>query len=292
MVTLCAQGVDVLLRSRQVLTGASMEVTPGELVAVLGPNGAGKSTFLNVLSGEQAIDNGRVRIGEDDLFGLSASALACKRALMPQKSSLSFPFKVSDVVAMGRDPFRTTVDAASNDAAVAWALAETDTRHLARRIYTQLSGGEQQRVQLARVLAQIWRETDNDPRFLLLDEPTSSLDLSHQHSVMQLASRLAEKGVGVIAVVHDLNLAALYANRVVILSEGRVVATGMPEAVLKPTLIADVFDLSVHMVTDPDTGRQLIVPTGSVERTASVIDIRQALEDWRFDDGRNRSSST
>lgn len=277
MVTLSAQSVDVVLRSRQVLTGASMEVTPGELIAVLGPNGAGKSTFLNVLSGEQMIEGGRVRIGDEDLFGLSASSLARKRALMPQKASLSFPFKVSDVVAMGRDPFRAKVDASSNDAAVAWALAETDTRHLARRVYTQLSGGEQQRVQLARVLAQIWRATDNDPRFLLLDEPTSSLDLSHQHSVMELASRLSGKGVGVVAVVHDLNLAALYANRVVILSGGRVVATGTPEEVLEPTLIADVFDLSVHMVADPDTGRKLIVPTGNAERSASVIDIRRAL---------------
>lgn len=277
MVTLAAHGVDVVLRSRQVLTGATTEVAPGELVAVLGPNGAGKSTFLNVLSGGQDIEGGRVRIGDEDLFGFSASELACKRALMPQKSSLSFPFKVSDVVAMGRDPFRTAVDASSNDAAVAWALAETDTRHLGRRIYTQLSGGEQQRVQLARVLAQIWRATDDDPRFLLLDEPTSSLDLSHQHSVMQLSNRLADKGVGVVAVVHDLNLAALYATRVVILSGGSVVATGAPEDVLEPTLIADVFDLSVHMVADPDTGRKLIVPTGNAERTASVIDIRQAL---------------
>ncbi|AWZ01651.1 hemin import ATP-binding protein HmuV [Rhodobiaceae bacterium] len=277
MVTLAARNVDVVLGSRQVLTGASMEVHPGELVAVLGPNGAGKSTFLNVLSGEQRVLSGDVRIGEDELQHLSPASLACKRALMPQKASLSFPFKVRDVVAMGRDPFRASVDASSNRIAVDCALEETDIGHLAGRVYTQLSGGEQQRVQLARVLAQIWRENDDEPRFLLLDEPTSSLDLAHQHSVLHLAVRLAEKGVGVVAVVHDLNLAALYATRVVILANGCVVATGAPDDVLQPSLIADVFDLSVRQVEDPDTGRRLIVPTGNHRRNASVIDFRQAL---------------
>ena len=277
MVILSARNVGVLLGSRQVLTGASMEVCPGELVAVLGPNGAGKSTFLNVLSGEQKTQSGDVRIGADELQYLSPASLACKRALMPQKASLSFPFKVRDVVAMGRDPFRASVDAASNKNAVDWALQETDILHLAGRVYTQLSGGEQQRVQLARVLAQVWRKTDEEPRFLLLDEPTSSLDLAHQHSVLHLAGRLAEKGVGVVAVVHDLNLAALYATRVVILSNGCVVAAGVPEDVLQPSLIADVFNLSVHRVEDPDSGRKLIVPTGNHRRSASVIAIRRAL---------------
>ncbi|MCE7998211.1 MAG: heme ABC transporter ATP-binding protein [Rhodobiaceae bacterium] len=277
MVTLSARNVDVVLGARQVLTGASMEVLPGEMVAVLGPNGAGKSTFLNVLSGEQKTLSGDVRIGDDELQHLSPASLACRRALMPQKASLSFPFKVCDVVAMGRDPFRGSVDASANREAVDWALEETDIRHLADRVYTQLSGGEQQRVQLARVLAQVWRETDEEARFLLLDEPTSSLDLAHQHSVLHLASRLADKGVGVVAVVHDLNLAALYATRVVILSAGCVVAEGTPDDVLQPSLIADVFDLSVHRVADPDSGRKLIVPTGNHRRSAAVIEIRRAL---------------
>lgn len=277
MVSLAARNVDVVLGARQVLTGASIELHPGELVCVLGPNGAGKSTLLNVLSGEQKILSGDVRIGGDELYHLSAAELACKRALMPQKASLSFPFKVRDVVAMGRDPFRALVDASTNKIAVDWALEETDIRHLSGRVYTQLSGGEQQRVQLARVLAQVWRESDEEPRFLLLDEPTSSLDLAHQHSVLHLAGRLAEKGVGVVAVVHDLNLAALYATRVVILSQGCVVAAGSPDTILQPSLIAEVFDLSVHRVEDPDSGRKLIVPTGNHRRGAAVIDIRRAL---------------
>ncbi len=277
MVSLSARNVNVMLGARQVLTGASIDLLPGELVAVLGPNGAGKSTFLNVLSGEQEVLSGDVRIGGEELQFLSPASLACKRALMPQRASLSFPFKVRDVVAMGRDPFRTTVDASSNKIAVDWALEETDIGHLAERVYTQLSGGEQQRVQLARVLAQVWREVDEEARFLLLDEPTSSLDLAHQHSVLHLAARLAEKGVGVVAVVHDLNLAALYATRVVILSDGCVVATGSPEEVLQPLLIAEVFDLSVHRVEDPGSGRKLIVPTGNHRRGAAVIDIQRAL---------------
>ena len=132
-------------------------------------------------------------------------------------------------------------------------------------------------MQLALVRAQVWRESDDDPRFLLLDEPTSSLDLAHQHSVLHLARSLAEQGVGVAAVVHDLNLSALYATKAVVLSDGCVVATGDPEDVLDPDLIADVFNLSVHRVEDPGSGRRLIVPTGNHRRTASIIDIRQAL---------------
>jgi len=277
MVTLAARNIDVVLGARRVLSGASMDIHPGELVAVLGPNGAGKSTFLNALSGQQSVQAGAVEIFGEDLQALSSRELAQKRALMPQKAALSFPFKVRDVVAMGRDPFRRDVDASANREAVEWALAETDIVHLADRLYTKLSGGEQQRVQLARVLAQVWRESDEDPRFLLLDEPTSSLDLAHQHSVLHLARRLAEKAVGVVAVVHDLNLAALYATRVVVFSQGSVVAMGCPDDVLEPEMIADVFNLSVHRVADPASGRQLIVPTGNHRQSAAVIDIRQAL---------------
>lgn len=269
-VGLGVQDLTLALGGREVLRDVSVSVTPGELLALLGPNGAGKSTLLNVLSGELRPTDGSVRLDGHHLDDLSAMALAQRRALMPQKASLNFPFKVRDVVAMGRDPFRLHVDAETNETAIGWALAETDVCHLANRVYTKLSGGEQQRVQLARVLAQIWREDDLESRYLLLDEPTSSLDLAHQHSVLHLARDLADRGVGVVAVVHDLNLAALYANRVAILSSGRLVAAGVSEKVLRPELIADVFDLAVHRLRDEDSGKHLIVPTGISATRRSV----------------------
>lgn len=277
MVSLDTSKIDVVFGTRKILSEVSMTVQPGELVAVLGPNGAGKSTLLNALSGEQAAHAGDVSIGREDIRVMSSVKLAQKRALMPQKSSLGFPFVVREVVAMGRDPFRRGVEASQNRAAVAWALAETDTEHLADRVYTKLSGGEQQRVQLARVLAQIWRASDDDPRFLLLDEPTSSLDLAHQHSILHLARRLAGKAVGVVAVVHDLNLAALYATRVVVLSHGRIVADGAPVDILEPKLIAEVFNLSVHSIADPGSNRRLIVPTGNHRQVTSVADFQRAV---------------
>lgn len=262
MVVLAAQNISLRLGGRPVLQNVSLEVKPGELVAILGPNGAGKSTLLNVLSGEQAVDSGDVALGGKPLRSFAPRDLARARALMPQKPSLSFPFKVRDVVEMGRDPFRRHGCPIENENAVDWALGEADIRHLERRTYTQLSGGEQQRVQLARVLAQIWTPEATEQRFLMLDEPTSSLDLSHQHGVLHLARSLAARATGIVAVVHDLNLAALYATRVVVIAHGKLVANGTPNEVLTAHMIASVFGLSAHLVPDPASGRRLIVPTG------------------------------
>jgi len=275
---LTAENVTVALGGRTVLSGVSLEINPGELVAVLGPNGAGKSTFLNLLSGEQEVQDGNVAIAGEPMTDMSVKSLARKRALMPQKASLAFPFKVRDVVEMGRDPFRKEMTTQENDTAIDWALSEADIGYLADRVYTRLSGGEQQRVQLARVLAQVWRPADCDePRYLLLDEPTSSLDLAHQHSVLHVARGLTDQKAGVVAVVHDLNLAALYATRVAVLDQGRLVATGHPDDVLEEDLIARVFDLSVHTVMDPASGRKLLVPNGYHKRRSNIIEIRKAL---------------
>jgi len=263
MVALSANQVSVSLGGRPVLKQVSLDVDPGQVTVIAGPNGAGKSTLLRLFCGELAADEGTVSLGGERIDALSAAALARRRALMPQHASLSFPFKVCDVVGMGREPFRSDGDPHADAIAIAWAMAATDTQTLMHRPYTRLSGGEQQRVQLARVLAQTWRPVESgDARFLFLDEPTSSLDLSHQHSTLHLARDLAAKGVGVVAVVHDLNLAALYADRVAIVSEGELAAFGDPCDVLTPELIRSVFGLAVRSVFDKDTGRHLILPTG------------------------------
>ena len=273
MVMLSADNVSIDLGGRRVLDALSLDVKPGAVTVIVGPNGAGKSTLLRALSGEQGIADGEVVIGSTRITELSPSRLARKRALMPQHASLSFPFKVRDVVAMGREPFRHVTDRDADSTAIDWALMVTDTRKLANRPYTRLSGGEQQRTQLARVLAQTWRQPgDITPRFLLLDEPTASLDLAHQHATLHLAGELAGQGVGVVAVVHDLNLAALYADTVAVVSHGKLAALGHPSDVLFPDLIQTVFGLTVRRIHDAECGRHLILPTGHHAGEADIPD--------------------
>ncbi len=263
MVTLATNNASVELGARRVLHDVSIAAHVGEVLVIVGPNGAGKSTLLKVMSGELAPAGGDVLLAGEAVYGMSHGDLARRRALMPQHAGLSFPFSVRDVVAMGRAPFQVDREPLSDDHAIAWAMDATDITSFAGRSYTRLSGGEQQRVHLARVLAQVWRpEGQVSPRFLLLDEPTSSLDLAHQHATLHLAASLAASGVGVVAVVHDLNLAALYADRVAVISEGRLAALGAPDDVLEPALISSVFGLNVRRVPDSASGRHLILPLG------------------------------
>ncbi len=271
MVALIADSLSVSLSSRPVLTDISMDIKPGEVMVIIGPNGAGKSTLLRILSGEMHPDTGSAIINGTDIRALSASELACQRSLMPQHASLTFPFKVKDVVAMGREPFRHESDFEADNTAIAWSMAATDVTALAARSYTRLSGGEQQRVQLARVLAQSWRQAGTTtPRYLLLDEPTASLDLAHQHATLHLAKELAQQGVGVVAVVHDLNLAALYADRVAVLSHGQLAALGSPEDVLLPEMIQEVFGLEVRRIFDDGSSRHLVLPTGHTNANSTT----------------------
>ncbi len=232
------------------------------VTAVIGPNGAGKSTLLHLLSGALAPDRGWVGLDGRPLGEWPRTELARRRAVLPQASDLSFPFRGIEVVLMGRAAHAGVSDR-DRDAAVAFAaLRATDALHLAERVYPTLSGGERQRVQLARVLAQIWPDDGgaDEPRFLLLDEPTSALDLLHQHLVMSVARDLADHGVGVLAVLHDPNLAAMYADRIVVLDNGCVVADGAVEAVLTEATIGRVFGLAVTVGRHPTRGTPTVLP--------------------------------
>lgn len=191
---------------------------------------------------------------ERDLAAWSPRALARRRAVLPQASELAFGFSVLEVVLLGRSPHAGT-STREVDLAIAEAcLAEAEVGHLAGRVYTTLSGGERQRVQFARVLAQIGFSSPAEGqagRYLLLDEPTASLDPAHQHATLRTARRAAERGIGVLAILHDLNLAAMYADRLAVLSRGALAAEGAPSAVLTETLVRDVFDLAVHVALHP-----------------------------------------
>lgn len=249
-----ADGIAVAAGGRRILDDVSVAVAPGELVVVLGPNGAGKSTLLGALAGDRRLEAGEVWLADRPLASWSRAERAERRGVLEQRASLESAFRVADVVQMGRAPHHTP----ERDALIVRAaLVEVGMLGAAHRSYPTLSGGEQQRVQLARVLAQLW---DTDPCALLLDEPVAALDVAVQHDILRLASRRARQGAAVLVTLHDLNLAARYADRVVLLAQGRVVADGPPAAVLNPTTIEAVFGLTVSLLPDPDGDVAWIVP--------------------------------
>jgi len=248
------KNIHFCVQKRPIVDQADISLQAGELVAVLGPNGAGKSTLLKILSGEIPCRRADIQYNGTAIRHFSAKALAKLRAVMPQHSVLSFPFTASEVVELGLG----TQPVSAPDQLVQKVMMETQTWDLRDRHYGKLSGGEKQRVQLARVLVQIW-EMRPYPRYLLLDEPTSSMDIAQQHHVLQIVSRLKKRNIGVLAIVHDLNLAAAYADKVVLLKEGVVRYQGPTESVLTSETLQETFDHPVKVSKDPDTDQLVII---------------------------------
>lgn len=261
---------------RFLLREVSFTLEPGELLAVVGPNGAGKSTLLKMLVGDLTPSAGTIVLDEFPLSYWTALEQAKRRAVLPQESSLSFPFSVFEVTLMGRNPHssgRTTADDKRISKA---ALERTGSFDMASREYPTLSGGEKQRVQLARVLSQIWEVPESGNRYLFLDEPTNNLDLAHQHHSLNVAKQFAREGTGVLAVLHDLNLAAQYADRVLILCRGGVVALGTPEKVLTTDTLCTTFETSVLVTRHPCFDCPLVVSamrSGQLERASAALEV-------------------
>jgi len=251
-VALDVRNVSVIQGAAHLLRDVSMTIEGGQVVALVGPNGAGKSTLLNVMSGDIAPDRGDVFLDGQPLPGISLRERARARAVLPQQTFLQFGFRAREVVAMGRTPL-PPVAKTEDAAAIAGALEQTETHHLAERPFPTLSGGEQTRVSLSRIVAQ-------QTPMILLDEPTAALDLRHQHLVMQSARRHADDGGAVVAILHDLNLAMTYADRIGLLHAGRLVAFDAPWNVAKPELLASVFDYPLIVTGHPEGGQPLILP--------------------------------
>jgi iron complex transport system ATP-binding protein len=235
---------------RALLRQASIVIEPGELHAILGPNGAGKSTLLKLLSGELRGTRGELSLDDRPLAQWTAAALARRRAVLPQDEQLGFGFLVEEVVALGRLPCPRHAPA-REQALLREALAAAGVATLWGRNYTGLSGGERRRVQLARVLAQVWEPAPEGPRYLLLDEPTASLDLAHQHACLGAARQFAAQGNGVAAVLHDPNLALAHADRVTLIRDGEVAASGRPAEVLQPDTLRSVFGIDAVLLQPP-----------------------------------------
>jgi iron complex transport system ATP-binding protein len=252
--------VVVQISGRRILHRVSFAAQPGTLTTVIGPNGSGKSTLLKALCRDCAF-SGSIHLNGHDVSGLSPAKAASMRAVLPQASTLPFPFTVREVVALGLTAGRPGLAPNALHRLPDEALARVDLAGFGARFYGELSGGEQQRVQLARVLLQIWVPVlDGVPRYLFLDEPVSSLDIKHQLLIMDVARQYAEAGGGVIAILHDLNLAALYADQIVALRDGRVAGCGMPSDILTDRLIAEVFDCPMRVGMVPAAHIPFVLP--------------------------------
>ena len=250
---IAASGVTVELGGRPIVQTVDLDVRAGEVVALAGPNGSGKSTLLAALAGDLPIAAGAVELDGEPLGAWSPTELAMRRAVLPQHPIVTFPFTVGQIVRMGRAPWAATPRAADDPAEVTAALAATDVGAFRSRVFTTLSGGEQARVMLARVLAQ-------RAQLLVLDEPTAALDLHHQEVVLETARARAAAGDGVLVVLHDLGSAGACADRVALLSAGRIVACGPPEEVLVADALSEVYRHEVDVLTHPVTGELLVLP--------------------------------
>jgi iron complex transport system ATP-binding protein len=251
---LSALGVSYRIGTATLVDAVDLLVEGGELIALTGPNGAGKSTLLALLAGDLDATEGAIELNGRQIGSLGTRELALERAVMPQEAVIEFPFSVREVVEMGRAPHRRNPE--GDAVAVARAIRAADLDGLSQRAIPTLSGGERQRASLARVLAQ-------ETRILLLDEPTASLDIPHQEHAMRIARSLADGGGTVVAVLHDLNLAAAYADRLALMDCGRVVACGKPDDVLSESTLAAVFGHPFICTTSP-SGGPLVVPARGV----------------------------
>lgn len=260
MAMLDARKVSVTIERKQIVESVDFSASAGEVTAIVGPNGSGKSTFLKALCRDLPY-SGAVFLNGRNLEDMKPYQVATMRAVLPQASVLTFPFTVHEVVRMGLTTGVSGLDPRAEALLPAEALKRVDLEGFGGRMYQSLSGGEQQRVQLARVLCQVWQPVlGGTPRLLLLDEPVSSLDIKHQLLIMDIARDFARQGGAVVAILHDLNLAALYADRVMAMKAGRSAAFGTPHEVLDSGLVREVFDCDLETIERPVGGRLFAPP--------------------------------
>lgn len=234
-VAISAKNISYQLNNKIILNDINLDLHCGEVTTLLGPNGAGKSTLLKILC-DEIESNNEIRYFNKKKEKWNKSLLAQQLGILPQQSSLSFAFSVSEVVELGGLP----LDLPNKTLAplTRSMMKKTGIEHLAERLYPSLSGGEKQRVHLARVLTQV---SQYQQKIVMLDEPTSALDLSHQHNTLRLARELAAEGAAVVVVLHDLNLAAQYSDRVIVLKDGKLQADGRPWEAITAEMIEDVY---------------------------------------------------
>jgi iron complex transport system ATP-binding protein len=256
-----ARNLAFSVRGTQLVRDASLALAPGTTTIVVGPNGAGKSTLLKLLTGELPPERGEIRFDGAPLNETPAWKLACQRAVMVQNQRLAFPFSVYEVARLGLEGVGRAQSRSRKEQIIAGALEAAGVIGLAGRQYQTLSGGEQQRVQFARALCQLEAgRSVAERQVLFLDEPIASLDLCHQLSLLDAARGIAAGGAAVLVVLHDLNLAVTYADRLVVMHEGAIVAQGEPSAILDDNLLRGVFRVSLSFSRLPPAGQPFLLP--------------------------------
>ncbi|MGY5848747.1 heme ABC transporter ATP-binding protein [Salegentibacter sp. HM20] len=243
------------------LDDCSFQLEPGKFTAVVGPNGAGKTTLLKIISGESSNYSGEITLNGNPLRHYKNRELSLSRAILPQQTVVNFPFTVEQIIEVGRYAHRSS--AAKNQAIIEEVMKLCGLNAFKGRIFQTLSGGEKQRVQMARVMAQIWEKSEH-PKYVLLDEPTASLDLAQQHVLLSLARRLCRQNIAVIAVLHDLNLAIQYADDLLFLKKGKAVAYGEVKEVASRKIIEETFGHPVNLLEHQ--GQLIVVPDSNTGR--------------------------
>ena len=242
----------------RLLDGINLELEPGNILGVIGPNGAGKTSLLNTIVGDCPLERGQLLLNNTALPQWNRRQLARNLAYLPQLSLLNFPYTVEEVILLGRSPHDTGM--VRDGEILEDVLALADVAHLRGRLYTQLSGGEKQRVQLARIYSQIWQEGSLEGKLLLLDEPTAALDIRHQQGTAAAIKLLAQRGCAVVLVIHDFNAIAAIADQVIALHNGKQVAHGEPREVLTAKLFRETFSADVTVIPNPNHDQPLVIP--------------------------------
>ena len=254
--------VGLTISTVPLLNNITIDCPRGSVTALMGPNGAGKTSLLKVISGEYQASQGRVEINRQSREDWKPAQIAQFMSVLPQSSTLEFAFTSEEVVALGRTPHATGT--VRDVEIITAALAKVDASYLAQRSFVQLSGGEKQRVQLARVLAQIWDHCDGDgdtstDGIVLLDEPSAAFDLAHQLMLIEIVQQISARGVTVVMVMHDLNLAAKCADQMVFMNCGHCTAVGTVTELLTPALLKKVFSVDAEVITHPVQGTPMVV---------------------------------
>ncbi|MBC2885376.1 heme ABC transporter ATP-binding protein [Ochrobactrum sp. CM-21-5] len=262
------KALGVRLSGKIIISDIAFSARPGEVTAIVGPNGSGKTTLLRALSGDISF-TGTASLDGRSFADIKPWEMAARRAVLPQASALSFPFTVREIVKIGLTGGFSGVSRAEQEQLPDLALQRVDLGDFGGRLYQELSGGEQQRVQLARVLCQVWKPVvDGTPRYLFLDEPVSSLDIRHQIVVMEIARDFATAGGGVIAILHDLNLTAMFADRIAVMHRGRLDTMGTPQQALTDERLERVYECMLRVGVPPARGVPFVLPQSAYRAAA------------------------
>ena len=246
------ESIDINLNKREILKNISIEVKEKEILSIIGPNGAGKSTLLRSLAGDINPTNGNIFYDEININQIDIQERAFTRSVMSQLQPIAFDFSVKEIVEMGWINRGESKYADQFDDAVQEVILKCGVKDLIDRNFNTLSGGEQRRIHFARTLLQLWRPSNSsDPKYLFLDEPTANLDLTYEIKLLNIVKDVAQEGAGVILVLHDLNLAAKFSDKVAILKGGLLIDIGLPKDILKSTLLSDIYEIKVEVKNDP-----------------------------------------